>query len=301
MSILKLDLESRHKPHWGHGHYHWDAILKCGAMATMNKLEPPEEEQKQLELGSLFHGFMELYFTHKQGFEPADVEVSGYSNEAWRLEAESYARFFMEDFEPNCFGRVMGVERWLPHTEPGEFLPKQASKITEFFGVDYCAVLDLVVKLTANDVKRLEVVHARSGLRLPGPGYYAVDHKTEGRDGFLDRLLNERQFVGQHALWNICNPKTPLQGVLVNVIVKVTKPWQRTLFVPPPDDVAIEGLLGSLARAARLGRDEPTWINDRNCFTYNRPCVHFAEGRCDRSPRTAMRLEQKLIQLKGIK
>lgn len=278
----------------GKGHHYWDGILACGACHTLNELakannQPTTFDGLAVEIGFLFHAFMELYYTYT-AFEPSDVQIIGKYDEQARVEAERLIRWYMVTFPNWELGRVLGAEVMLP---PENF--DDDALIREFFNVEYTALLDLVVKISKRDQKRIA---STRDVEIPRSGIWLVDHKTEARDDFHDRLIYSRQFTGQMLLWDLCHPKTPCEGVLINVVVKAKEIWSRLLVIDKPTEEEKAGLLHRLERAAWLHKNTPTWVNDRNCFPYsNRPCLHFSTEQCDRSPITSARLEQELIQL----
>ena len=217
---------------------------------------------------------MEIYFANQIGFDPSDVTFEGPYDEVARLEAERLFKWYQQEHSFDEFGKVE-VEKTLKGS---------------FDNIPYTTRLDLLVpNLTKQRIARSPRL---SQLDLQ-PGPYILDHKTESRDGFEDRLVNSRQFVGQQLLYEQVTG-TQARGVLVNVVVKVKAPWQRLLFIPPPERADRLAFKTRLERATKILREEPYWTNDRACFGYFSPCQHWLEGRCDRSPLTTKRLQERL-------
>lgn len=294
--VVIFELNNRNKPHWGHGHHHFDAALHCGVMKALRSLWPDDDASKGIGTGTLFHAFMELHYRGLD-FAPDEVNFIGSYNEEHRIEAVRLAEWYIPRFPNYELGRTVGTEMWLPEPPEAFAKPNKAQlvlrkRVLDAFGIEYCAILDTVHKLNKRDLQRIK--HTR-GITLEEPGIYLCDHKTEARDGFQDRLLNSRQFTGAMALWNLCRPAEPCRGMLVNVVVKTKEIWNALLFIPPPEAADIEALKYRLS----IGKEflERLYMNDANCFPYiGRPCDQILNGQCDRTPHTIKRVEAELTR-----
>lgn len=185
----------------------------------------PMERNKFL-VGSVYHALQELY--HK-GAWPEALEADArdgafLSNEnlrdGWRL-FRGWQRCWDKDF----WGETIEVEEQLPRDTAGEHA------IHKMFGNAYTARIDMVVRIRASDLPRIQT-------RLPDlrtPGVYLLDWKTRDSHGGHDVYINGLQALTYPLLYNLQHPNEPCQGIIWDVIVKhsrrkVVQPVKREDF-----------------------------------------------------------------------
>lgn len=278
----------------GRGVSYWKRWMGCERQALFYETAGrfKGKVSKALVIGTIVHAMLELYyklamlkgpakplalkttairFVDDAG-DPADI-----ADEA-RIEADRLFRAYRVQFPPTELGRVVGVEEQV-----------EGSRVEHAVGVSpYTAKPDLIVQLTKVDCKRLW----KTRRIKVWPGYWLVDHKTEGEpsaeqllagwapdEAFADSI----QFTAYMLAYQAKYPRRAVEGLLVNVIPKSKRPEFRTLVVPWPSMKKIAVLRTFLDhassrqhRALRLGHAP---ANITYCFAYNQPCPF--RGRCD--------------------
>jgi len=113
--------------------------------------------------------------------------------------------------------------------------------------------------------------------------YYIVDHKTTGWSmSSLGRSLGvSDQATGYIFMNNIAYPKTPVAGVIFNILrnVKSVYEYGRLLVVKPPRDLEVfkydaADILQEISE--KISNLDTRWIkNTYACFSFGRPCPYL--------------------------
>jgi len=261
----------------GRGISYYSTAARCPRRAKLDGQNKGSSSGYDAKVGTIDHGILELFYDGK--LDPAILrdpnlflqvpeDFVDAKDEALRL-AQAYFRKYPElDF----WGTPIGVEIQLP-TEG----MKQA--VNEFFLVDLTARLDLATRVNE---AQLERIAERTGLRLPGPGVYIVDHKFRTRrDSYIgETYLLSAAFTAYPAMWNLHYPDDQCVGMIANVTVANKEVVFQQALVSPPDENALRGLQNWLIGANELaGTDFPNWTS---CRDFNRTCGHFTSGACSR-------------------
>jgi hypothetical protein len=240
------------------------------------------EENTGATVGSIVHMLMELYYSRGKS-KPFDtvairyVQDSGQPaniSEEARLEAERLFRAYRLEYPPDEVGTVLGIE------EPIE----NNSAVDEAVGIaPFSMRYDLKTRLNARQAKRLKATR-RLSLR---PGTYLWDHKTDKfrRANLIDYYTYSLQFTAYILGHNAMYPKAPVNGLIVNDMIKTKEVGFMSLFIPVPTKKRIAALHRYLYNAKLNSieqRDEP---NADRCFDWNKTCPHFVGvgGTCDRT------------------
>lgn len=224
-----------------------------------------------LAIGTIFHAFLELYYGKfaKKEFDCGAVKFSDVPDESDRIEAERLFRYYRLHHTPDEWGKIIELET--------------VHEISLGDDLLYTMKADLVVQPGRQEVR---LIQKQRGIELQPGSLYLVDHKTLGQwDGSsVDRYVNSMQFTLYQWAWNQLFPKTPVHGLIVNVMLKYKNPEVRTLLVSSPSEAQIKASLSFLRHCKEMRdalKDRPNPLEE-NCFPKGRICSWFANGMCDR-------------------
>lgn len=276
-------LQTIHTGGSGSGISYYKRWLGCSLKAWFQE-QPnlPPEESDNLDIGTITHSFLKMYHARELGieelgrvqFQQANGSLYEFKPDV-RLEAERLFRAYRANFKPTEFGKVVMVERQFPGMDM-----TAGWAIAKAVGVDpFTFQLDLGVKISEADCVRLRTTRQ---LDLPGPGFYIVDHKTEGRhDAFIvDKWMNELQFIAYPLGLHAALPSLDIKGTIVNIIYKTKVVDFQLLFVPYPSEIKIRILHNQLALAVHNMVEHTKQANVSRCLDYYKVCHFLESGLC---------------------
>ena len=247
----------------------------CARKVALNAASEPEVSYSlPLLTGTLFHALLEVYYT-KGYFEPEDVAWRGVdlSHPNFGAAEEKAFRTFRAyrlAYDEKELGTVLGAEVPFDIQDPA------------VIGVPYTGYIDLVVKLTKRDCKRITKTR-RVDL---DPGIYVVDHKTTG--GVYANTEERHRTSVQLPAYSKAYEYTTgakVRGALINLITTQRDPKKYT-FALLPSAASNARLLAVTTRANALGWPEiptdPTeaHANASRCFDYNSVCPFWIGAQC---------------------
>jgi hypothetical protein len=174
-------------------------------------------------------------------------------------------RWYFREHRPTEFGRVL-------HIEIDIAIPRTDPELPGFTGA-----IDLIVECGEEDVMRL----AGDGCFLPGPGVYGVDHKTAASASKAAQM--EYALRPQFSGYCLISP-VPLQGFIVNRIMKTQTVKRQLYYVPPPDDQAKLMVSSLVHERLRILQNPPEYAkaNPDACLDrYGGLCPYLYNG-CNR-------------------
>lgn len=263
----------------GTGIHYYESILRCPMRHYLNERFQDEtgiqkDTSDDAQIGFIFHELLALYFGKKvdRGTDTNLIEYRHASgdpanfNERCRIEAERIFRAYRARFPQNIYGRVLGNE--VPfEVENVEWLPPD---------LPLTARLDMIARVSQASSKLLR---EKRGISI-FPGRYLVDYKTKKSAnpiGFA-RERASLQWTAYQKIYEECTG-VRLDGVLIDVIVRTSQPSFYMLFVPPPDEDAVNVLYHQLNWAKQLYIDnklQPCFTTA--CFDFNKICPWFDNG-----------------------
>ncbi len=276
----------------GRGVSYWSKASKCGRLAILDAQHAEErqatEDLDALSVGVYYHALQEVGMRGQAAGEVWDQTDSQVEDKNWQ-EALRLYRAYQRDWG-TPLGRwgasLIGTEVKIPATPRGE------AEALRLFGDVTTGRCDAVILV--NDV---DAVYAETGILLPGPGTYILDHKTA-----KSRQQNHEweyrfglQSVLYLHLYNLENPHDPARGMIFDIIYKhadITKGPQLNkagdvkrdssynAIVASPDPDA-EKVIQAMVAAGKYNVDNNVAIPS-HCFSGFTPCRHFREGRCRR-------------------
>ena len=229
-------------------------------------------ETIQTLIGSIFHGFQEVY--HRAGsFENIAIEfshdsaVAGIIVEEARQKAESIFTSYAARHEPTFWGRIHSVET------PYEI---------DIYGQPYVTCrIDLETQITKQDIRRIERIYPQLlGLLRTGPTI--IDWKTDSgwRGGFTAEYYRSSVQNSLYQMVAAANGKAPVQLLFI-VCYKTKGTPIVPVYCPPPTEKEIAFVQQQLKYAAQRMREADTGIeNSLHCWDYNRPCPWMATNFC---------------------
>lgn len=265
----------------GFGFHYYAQWAGCPRKATLDTKSQEDGGRTSIDsmatdIGTIGHAFMYLHYTQKKSFDTSIVKFSDGVEEEERAEAERVFRYYRLHHSPKEFGKVLHAEQTFPRNE------KEKAKIEEAVGIaPYAFTPDLVVRLSRSDA---EYLGASSAMDVR-PGVYLVDHKFLGQwDGAaMDRYLWSHQFTAYNLGYSAINAE-PIQGTIVNVILKYKSPEVKRLLVPFPTQTEKKALFAFWKYCLTVKSTMPDWPNSQayNCFPKGKTCHWFVTGDCQR-------------------
>jgi hypothetical protein len=240
-----------------------------------------EGKPEKLLVGSGVHGVLAEWYAGKSVVNPIftwygeDIELS---HPASCAEIRRLWEWYSSTHKPTEFGKVLAIEVGFAFPPDGDFLP------------GFTGNLDLIVECSAADVERLMLLY---GLELPGPGVYAVDHKTAAQAS--EKAQQEYDLRPQFPGYIVGAEELnfPLKGLIVNRIMKtkVRKdgtggPKRELYFVAPPDAHGVNMLTSLVKRRNAMLRIQDESLVQTNpdscmgkfgdiCKFLNKPCRRY--------------------------
>lgn len=220
------------------GPHYWGGWIVCPRKAWLAELEKQHRDPGKLsgiahfDIGSILHALLALHYSLDPNAAMAlNTGRIRYVTAAGPLEVEDYAQAIAEAerlyrayrvyWGKADLGKVVAVEK-----ELGTHLPCYNGQ--ETIPVTMTGGLDLVVRLTARDLKRQNLDGS--------PGLYIVDHKTRGQKDPIEyeMALHDLQFSTYPKLWDSVEKKLKdkVQGFLVNLLYKTKTPTFERFIVP---------------------------------------------------------------------
>ena len=255
---------------------------------------------RNTNIGSILHGFMELYYTTGDAYLNA-VKVrfaNGPSvdaeDENRRMAQHLFVAYQAQVFTPKEIGKVKAVEQLLPEgvieVRDGRRLlipddSKQAKRIGDAVGwPDYSLRIDLEARAGKRELKTW--LKTRN-FRVRAPGLYAWDWKSVA---FITRITidfyrNHPQFIFYQLGRNAAFPRRPLDGMIICLMTKTKKPALHHIFIPPPREPEIL-MVHAITKEARrvLAETKPPYrCNVKCCYDWNRPCEWRDSSHCKKS------------------
>jgi hypothetical protein len=199
-------------------------------------------------------------------------------------EAVRLFQFHRDNFGAGYWGALVAAELKMPINET------HAAKVVEWIGhAESTGACDLVVKMSADDVSRIE---ADREIELNGPGIYIIDFKTAAnRKSDTDARANYTNSMQclkyMHMLGLALNE--PIRGMLFDVLVKhkslrrvsdgrLGSSVQTFLAIPRAEDARI--VKAGIAYA--MHQREHNLANPFACYDHGRECAFLSRGLCGR-------------------
>lgn len=244
-----------------------------------------------LGIGSITHAFLEMYYTPENdpNFQASAVRfesVRGDPEEEARLEAERIFRAYRARFPAGELGNNRYVEHYLPQGKDGteivdhDELVNLWAPVVEFVGLPYTARLDMVIRVTPTDCKRIKKTR---GLNLK-PGHYLIDYKTAAwHSAHMENVYRrDVQFIAYHRAWNYLYPTKRLNGTIVIMLTKTKRPDQISLLIPAPNAADYKILRHTMTLARERLEEGKFSANPDRCHDYFRTCDFLLDGQCKR-------------------
>lgn len=238
--------------------------------------------------GIIGHALLDMYYS--KDVDPKDVaaiQVSDVAYDSPKQEAVRLVTSYLKEFPGRDFwGDVVASEVQFP-------APEVASRVKEFFGVEFTARMDLITRVTD---KHLPRIREKTGLFLH-PGVYIIDHKFKpgGMDG--DKKKSPRkesnperkygefslQFKAYQLMWNLFHPDEPCMGMIANIIVGTKEVGFQHSMAGAPTAHDLEVLRVYLKSGELLASTDAP--NAGACYfdAYNQVCPHYTSGACNRA------------------
>lgn len=283
----------------GRGMSYWEGAALCGRRANLQEIhreqlvqirstEAAEQDgDDPLDIGTAYHLLQELALRGQfdnEVWDQTDDAMSGNFLEAVRL-YRAYTRNWGSALQ-KWGAELVGVEVLIPSTEAGK------AAALALMGSADTGRLDALIRVTDP-----EGVFARTGLQLPGPGVYLLDHKTGGKVSEKDmwKFTFGNQSINYVYLYNLDNPTEPCQGIIFDKVIRHVNIVKEPVFtktgtlkqnksyhhyiaqVLPDDELIIKNLIEQGRENVRLDRANPA-----QCFEGFKPCWAFTLGLCDR-------------------
>lgn len=292
---LYVTLQSMQHGSSGRGMSYWRKAAACGRLVVLGQkhVEPAAEGGEELDartVGVYYHLLHELGLRGQAGNETWDQTEGAY--DANFLEAVRLYRAYCRDWGSplqRWGARLLGVEVPIPAGPMGR---EAALKI--FRGQDVTGRLDALVEIPEEE---LEGVYERTGIQLPGPGRFILDHKTakSRQDKHHWDYMFGLQSITYLYLYNLEHPDAPVRGIIFDQILKhkdisTTPRYAKTgrilqdssyeafLAVPKAGEEDVIRALVELG-AENVAKNR---ANPAHCFHGFKPCYLFAAGLCDR-------------------
>lgn len=225
-----------------------------------------------LVLGSMYHLLQQKDFTGQLEGEVWDATLEGLTLEM--LEALRLFRAYKEKWGSAVqkWGFDAGTyssELMLPVTDAGKAL------VREVMGEDVTGQLDGV-----GYISDIAAVEARTGLILPGPGYFILDFKTAGQKNAGDefKFAFGEQAMNYISLWNLENPDRQVRGMLFDQITRTKSPGFHHFF-----SSALHADMDVVRNIVKIGKYnyDNNICNPVTCATAFGPCHWRKLGICD--------------------
>lgn len=234
------------------------------------RLPPEGEKPNALLVGSGLHGGLAGWYLGKISAADLDeIQWYGVSIEQSHpkncAEIRRLLNWYFMKFTPNEFGKVLHVEIELA-------IPQDDDELPGFTGA-----IDLIVECDEEDVFRLSA----EGCYLPGPGVYGVDHKTAASDSKAAQL--EYALRPQFSGYCMISP-VPLQGFIVNRVMKTKELKRKLYYVPPPDEQARLMVTSLVRERLRILQNPPEYAkaNPDSCLDRFGQTCQFLYSGCNR-------------------
>lgn len=279
----------------GRGMSYWGDAAQCGRLANLKEAnkEPfapsvEGDDLNALSVGNMYHVLHEVGLRGQaQGeiWDQTDIQVT----DPDFIEAVRLYRAYQRDWGDvtkrwGC--KLLGVEVKIPSTEAG------TAEAKALFGDLTTGRLDALVEFD-----EVDTAYENTGLLLPGPGVYILDHKTAKSK--QDRHQWEFQFGLQSItymhIYNMEHPEAPMRGMIFDQIykhkqiskypllskagdVKRDSSYEAFLAIPHEGE---EKVIQSLVQLGRKNVQEDR-TNPKHCFSSFKPCPMFTRGLCRR-------------------
>ena len=279
----------------GRGNSHYTKAALCGRLKRLIDADKAAGTSEPDPVGKDGLSYFEVgRFYHLLQEHGAKADLSG----VWDLTDGAYTPDFLEALHlyrgwcklwgsiTEKYGEVVATELLLPT----EGAPTEAAQ--RALGGEFTGRIDLLVRIADVDG-----VMARTGLILPGPGLYIIDHKTAKGPAATDahKFTNHTQAMGYATLYNLEHPNEPVMGTIFDVLYKhrtflreakrnitgkVQQGASHAHFFQPsmPDD---EGVITNLVKLGSYMYDNDV-PNPTACFGQYAACSYLLNGRCSR-------------------
>jgi hypothetical protein len=233
-------------------------------------------------VGIYYHKLQEVRALDKEPEEVFEVKDPD-SDAAWGEALELFRRY--KQVHPrNFWGTIVAAEVQLEH-----------ENIDKFFGAKVTGRLDLLTRLSKEDITRLSAFDGLETLALYGPGLYSVDYKSQQEQGGRDlEFFNASNQAALYQKAYELQTGETLKGFIIDGIARLKQRKRKTAkgeretaeefearfmrdaffkqVVPPPSEEHIAGIRSQLQRdAARYDAGEK---NFHCCWTSRySPCT----------------------------
>lgn len=274
----------------GYGISFWESWMGCEAKAYFQekargqKTKAKLPVKKALVTGTVTHGFMELYYklamkNIRRALQLNTVAVSFVDDagdpldvdEEAKLEGERIFRAYRMQYPPEELGEIVEVEQ--------RYEGKDIEEAVDCSPFTFKP--DMVIKV---DKFQAKLLFATRRIKIE-PGYWLVDHKTDGGREWADQMFMDRvQFTAYMIAWQARYPRRSVKGLLVNVLPKTKVPEFRTVVVPYPNakraDIMHNFLWQAQQRRKLAFERSLAKANISHCYAYG-PCDFIST--CDRA------------------
>jgi hypothetical protein len=282
--ILAEDLRQLPSSGSGRGISYYTTITQCPRKARLDDLLRKAGQDAggspDARVGTLFHKFMEVYYSGDTLVLPQDYIADEEFNEALRLYAG-----WAQRFSPEFWGTVEAVEPLLPAQFglgiSNETVLAEREKFATVFGdLDFTMRLDLVIRITADSLGRVRKV---PGLETIQEGTYIMDYKTRSKTpshGVLGFAISP-QFIAYQMGWEALR-REKVSGMIAACVVrhkKLTDESFKFYLIPEVSKTQRRSLWQFLDYACGL-LDKPDQPNISACNSGYRICQHLLSGTC---------------------
>ncbi len=279
----------------GRGMSYWGDAASCGRLANLKEKHKENQpaavegdDPNALTVGNMYHVLHEVTLRGQAVGEIWDQTDTMVADPDF-VEAVRLYRAYQRDWGDvtkrwGC--KLLGVEVKIPSTPQGEAAAR------DLFGDITTGRLDALVEFD-----EVDTAYENTGLLLPGPGIYILDHKAA--KSRQERHQWEFQFGLQSVtymhIYNMEHPEAPMRGMIFDQIlkhkeiskypvlnkqgdVKRDSSYEAFLATPHEDE---EKVIQALVQLGRKNVEENR-TNPKHCFAGFKPCPMFTRGLCRR-------------------
>ncbi len=210
----------------GRGMSFYAVASRCGRKARLQDVRREDfvdgekaglpDTKHALVIGSIYHLFQEQWRKPRPDLE-LDMSMAAYNPNV--IEALRMFRGFSRLWGRNYWGKPIAVECKLPRGE------NETAQVTKLMGHEVTGTIDMAVEMNQEDAERCQ-------RRVPGiePGRYLVDWKTADGESDGVALTQGLQALWYPALWNICFPAMPADGIIFDIAMKRGRRRDRAMY-----------------------------------------------------------------------
>ncbi len=279
MEALYSVLQSVQSKSSGTGASFYSSAAQCGMKSQLDSRFPWEEDNEYetgqttptgrrkangKRAGVFFHALQQFWRTGALDTGLiVDAEHNDYDFELAVRSFRNYRTYYLDN--ANNRGTVIDAEVKYPRT------PEQVATVAAFFGgAPFTMRYDLLTGVTQAQAASIGTI---DGVYLK-PGKWLVDYKLlSGMDANrINEYLTGFQALVYPVVYNLCNPDSPVEGIMYDITARVAKAEPKHFFLgtsPYTPDV-VEIVRDGVMKAARAHADG--YAQSMNCHGKYGPC-----------------------------